>query len=330
MSAVQRRDPAAVRVALVTGASSGIGRATAARLADAGQVVFAAARRAPALESLAQEHPNVRPIVMDVTDPASIDGARQQVQATGDGGLDLLVNAAGTMLLGPAAALPDEQLRAQFDVNLFGLLAVTRAFVPAMRERGAGRIVNLSSTLGRFVLPGTGLYSASKFAVEAYSDALRMELAPYGILVVLVEPGVTDTSLYESASASLSGYTQALEPYRSTWAGGFEFPQRLLKSAATVDSVTADVVKAALATNPRPRYRPGIRNRMRTRLLTTLQTRMADRIKQRLAGLSTAPQPVTWEATRRWVPGKDSPTRRDPLHTAKGARQRAPRRRYDQ
>jgi NAD(P)-dependent dehydrogenase (short-subunit alcohol dehydrogenase family) len=193
MSAVQRRDPAAAQVALVTGASSGIGRATAARLADAGQVVFAAARHAPALESLAQEHPN-------------------------------------------------------------------------------------------FVLPGTGLYSASKFAVEAYSDALPMELAPYGILVVLVEPGVSDTSLYEPASASLSGYTQALEPYCSTWAGGFEFPQRLLKSAATVDSVTADVVKAALATNPRPRYRPGIRNRMRTRLLTTLPTRMADRIKQRLAG----------------------------------------------
>jgi hypothetical protein len=147
---------------------------------------------------------------------------------------------------------------------------VTRAFVPQMRQRGAGRIVNISSILGRFALPGTGPYSASKFAVEACSDALRMELAPYDVPVVLVEPGVTDTSLYQAASTALPGYQEALEPYRSTWAGGFDFPRRLLQSAATADSVAAEVVRAALASHPRPRYQPGVRTRLRTRLLTAL------------------------------------------------------------
>jgi NAD(P)-dependent dehydrogenase (short-subunit alcohol dehydrogenase family) len=276
---------------LVTGASSGIGRATAARLADAGHVVFAAARRASALDALAAEHPNTRPVVLDVTDQPSIDRAVEQVQAATDGlGLDVLVNAAGTMLVGPVAALPEEQVRAQFDVNLFGLLAVTRAFVPQMRQRGAGRIVNISSILGRFALPGTGPYSASKFAVEACSDALRLELAPYGVPVVLVEPGVTDTSLYQAASTALPGYQEALEPYLSTWAAGFDFPRRLLQSAATADSVAAEVVRAALASHPRPRYQPGVRTRLRTRLLTALPTRAADHIKRRLAGVAATAQ----------------------------------------
>jgi NAD(P)-dependent dehydrogenase (short-subunit alcohol dehydrogenase family) len=293
MSAAEPRVPAAARVVLVTGASSGIGRATAARLADAGHVVFAAARRASALDALAAEHPNARPVVLDVTEQASIDNALEQVQAATDGrGPDVVVNAAGTMLLGPAAALPEEQVRAQFDVNVFGLLAVTRAFVPQMRERGAGRIVNISSILGRFALPGTGPYSASKFAVEACSDALRMELAPYGVLVVLVEPGATDTSLYQAASTALPDYQEALESYRSTWAAGFDFPQRLLRPAATADRVATEVVRAALASRPRARYQPGVRTRMRTRLLTALPTRAADQIKRRLAGVAATPHAV--------------------------------------
>src|SRR2546426_6982393 len=144
---------------MVTGASSGIGRATAARLADAGHVVFAAGRRGSALEALAAEHASVHPIVLDVTDQASVEAAAKEVDAaTGGHGLDVLVNAAGTLILGPVEAVPDEQTRDQFEVNLFGSLALTRAFLPAMRERGAGRIVNVSSVLGRFVLPGSGLY----------------------------------------------------------------------------------------------------------------------------------------------------------------------------
>jgi NAD(P)-dependent dehydrogenase (short-subunit alcohol dehydrogenase family) len=293
MNQVERGSQAASRFIMMTGAAGGIGRATVVRLADAGHVVFAADRRAGALKALAAEHPSVRPVVLDVTDAASIDSTLYQIGTeTGGHGLDVLVNAAGILVLGPVEAVPDQQTRAQFEVNLFGSLAVTRAFLPPMRERGAGRIVNVSSILGRFALPGSGLYSASKFAIEAYSDALRMELAPFGVRVVLVEPGVIDTPLYERAAASLSGYDHALQPYRSTWPAGFGFPDRLLKAAAPVDGIAATLVKAALASSPRPRYRPGLRNRLNTRLLTTLPTRSSDRIKTRIAGVATSPWPA--------------------------------------
>lgn len=289
----KRSKSTAGRFIMVTGASSGIGRATAARLADAGHTVFAAARRAAALNALAEEHPGIHPLVLDVTDEASIDAALQRVEAATDGhGLDALVNAAGSMVLGPVEAVPDDLTRAQFEVNLFGLLAVTRAFLPAMRERGSGRIVNVSSVLGRFALPGTGLYSASKFGIEAVSDALRIELAPFRVRVVLVEPGVAATSLYDSAASEQSRFEGALESYRSTWTAGFGFPRRLLKDAVSPDAVGAAIANAALAANPRDRYRLGLRNRLNIRLLTTLPTRMADAIKARIAGVSKTPGPV--------------------------------------
>jgi NADP-dependent 3-hydroxy acid dehydrogenase YdfG len=276
---------------MVTGASSGIGRATAAHLADAGHVVFAAARREAALTSLAEEHSSIRPIVLDVTDHRSIAHAHEQVQSATDGhGLDALVNAAGVMILGPVEAVPNELIRKQFDVNLFGLLDVTKAFVPDMRARGAGRIVNVSSILGRFVLPGSGLYSATKFATEAASDALRMELAPYGVSVVLVEPGVTDTPLYDGASESLSDYDQNLNPYRATFGDGFRFPEQLLKKAASVEVVAAGIANATLTRRPRARYVLGLGNRVNTRLLTRLPTRAADRTKVRIAGATTSPR----------------------------------------
>ncbi len=157
--------------------------------------------------------------------------------------------------------------------------------------------------LGRFALPGSGWYSASKFAVEALSDALRMELAPFGVRVVLVEPGVIDTSLYESAAALLPRYDEALEPYRATWPAGFGFPERLLKAAASADTAGAVVAKAALASNPRDRYRPGLRSRVNTRLLTVLPTPVTDRIKTRIAGMAKAPggQMVSAPGDRREV-----------------------------
>jgi NAD(P)-dependent dehydrogenase (short-subunit alcohol dehydrogenase family) len=159
--------PPLQRFILVTGASGGIGRATTVRLADTGHLVFAAARRAGELQALAVIHPAVRPVLMDVTDSAAIDHAHDQITAeTGGHGLDVLVNAAGILVLGPVEAVPEQQTRAQLEVNLFGTLAVTRAFLPPMRQRGAGRIVNVSSILGRFALPGSGLYAASRFALR--------------------------------------------------------------------------------------------------------------------------------------------------------------------
>lgn len=288
MSQVERGSQPASRFIMVTGALGGIGRATVVRLADAGHAVFAADRRAgDNLTALAAEHRRVRPVVLDVTDAASIESAREQIGTeTGGYGLDVLVNAAGILVLGPVEAVPDEQTRAQFEVNLFGSLAVTRAFLPQMRQRGRGRVVNVSSILGQFALPGSGVYSASKFALEAVSDALRMELAPFGVRVVLVEPGVIDTPLYRRAATSLSAYDQALQPYRSSWPAGFEFPDRLMKSAAPVDGIAATLVRAALVPSPRARYRLGMRNRVNTRLLTTLPTRSSDWFKTRIAGVA--------------------------------------------
>jgi NAD(P)-dependent dehydrogenase (short-subunit alcohol dehydrogenase family) len=204
----------------------------------------------------------------------------------------VLVNAAGILVLGPVEAVPDPQTRAQIEVNLFGALAITRAFLPPMRQRGAGRIVNVSSILGRFALPGSGLYAASKFALEAASDALRIELAPFGVQVVLVEPGVIDTPLYQRAAASVAGYDQALEPYRAVWPEGLGFPERLLRAAVSVDTIAATLAEAALAPRPRPRYRPGLRNRLNTRLLTTLPTRSADRVKTWIAGGASSVPPA--------------------------------------
>jgi NAD(P)-dependent dehydrogenase (short-subunit alcohol dehydrogenase family) len=284
--------PPLQRCILLTGASGGIGRATAARLAGAGHLVFAGARRADALQALAATHPGIRPLVLDITDPAAIDHAHDQVQAeTGGHGLDVLINAAGTLALGPVEAVSDSQTRAQFEVNLFGTLAVTRAFLPPMRDRGQGRIVNVASILGRFALPGSGLYAASKFALEAASDALRIELAPFGVQVVVVEPGVIDTALYQRAAAALPD-DQALGPYRASWPAGFGFPERLLRAAVSVDTIAATLAEAALVPRPRARYRPGLRNRLNTRLLTGLPTRASDRIKIWITGMASAAPPA--------------------------------------
>jgi NAD(P)-dependent dehydrogenase (short-subunit alcohol dehydrogenase family) len=320
----QRGGRSASRWILLTGASGGIGRATAARLADAGHVVFAAARRAAELHSLAAEHPGVRPVVLDVTDPAAIDHARDQIDTQTCGyGLDVLVDAAGILVLGPVEAVSDRQTRAQLEVNLFGALAVTRAFLPPMRQRGSGRIVNVSSILGRFALPGSGIYAASKFALEAASDALRVELAPFGVRVVLVQPGVIDTPLYQRAAALLPGDEQALRPYRAVWPAGFGFPDRLLQAAAPVDGIAATLARAALAPNPRPRYRPGLRNRLNTWLLTASPTWSADRVRRRIAGMAPSAPPA--------APGPEGaapPPRRGTNHQgadAKGHASKPPR-----
>jgi NAD(P)-dependent dehydrogenase (short-subunit alcohol dehydrogenase family) len=297
MSRVDVPEPRTRLFIMVTGAAGGIGWATASHLADAGHIVFAADCRESTLQALAAEQPNAHSIALDVTDQPSIDHAVDQVQtATGGHGLDVLVNVAGTMILGPVEVVPEALVQRQFQVNVFGLLAVTRAFLPWMRQRGAGRIVNVSSVLGRFALPGSGLYSASKFALEAMSDALRMELAPFGVRVVLVEPGVIDTALYERAAASLSDYDAALQPYRSTWPAGFGFPEQLLRSAAPPEDIAGTLVKAALVPDPRPRYRHGLRNRMNTRLLTMLPTWSADRIKARIARVEDTRGPMKPDA----------------------------------
>jgi NAD(P)-dependent dehydrogenase (short-subunit alcohol dehydrogenase family) len=192
---------------LITGATSGIGRHAALDLARRGHRVFAAGRSAEALDALAAEGlPSLTPLTLDVTSPASIAAAVRLVdQATAGRGVDVLINNAGFGDFAPLELVSDAELRAIYETNVFGLMAVTRAFLPAMRVRGAGRIVNVSSIGGRFTMPLFGAYNSTKYAVEALSDALRMELWPFGIRVSLLEPGAIRTDFTGRALGRADG-----------------------------------------------------------------------------------------------------------------------------
>ncbi len=186
---------------LITGCSSGIGRAAAISLHDAGLTVYATARRVDSMADLASR--GIHTLALDVTDEASMTEAVTAVE-TAAGAVAVLVNNAGYGLYGPVEQLPMDEIRRQFETNFFGLVRLTQLVLPGMRSRGKGRILNVSSMGGRITLPGGAFYHASKYAVEALSDALRMEVAQFGIDVVLIEPGPVKTPWNDIAAASLS------------------------------------------------------------------------------------------------------------------------------
>jgi NAD(P)-dependent dehydrogenase (short-subunit alcohol dehydrogenase family) len=271
----------------VTGASSGIGRATALELAARGHRVFAGARRAEALDELAQASPRILAVPIDVTDPASVAPAVARVeQATSGRGVDVLVNGAGYALRGPVEALSTAAVEHHFATNVFGLLAVTRAFLPAMRARRSGRVINLSSIVGRFVLPGLGAYSASKFALEALSDALRMELADFGVSVVLIEPSWVATNLAEASGAQTIDFPLAVEGYEDQLAKtGAYLVNEVRNNSIPAEAVARQIADAAQARKPKSRYVMPARARFLVRLFDALPDRAADRAKRRTVGL---------------------------------------------
>ena len=184
-----------MRNVIITGANSGFGLLTARKFAEAGDTVHAGFRskdRAGELHALALEHPKIHPVQLDVTDQTQIDAA--VAEATTTGPIDVLVNNAGFEVACPVDCLSDALLMRQFDTNVFGVVRMVRAVSPGMRERRQGAIVNLSSIVGWIPMPYTAAYSASKHAVEALSEGLWYELAPFGIRVAVVEPGVFPTN----------------------------------------------------------------------------------------------------------------------------------------
>ena len=188
------------RIALVTGASSGIGEDTARRLQALSYIVYGAARRTDRLETLAAD--GIRPLAMDVTDDASMTaGVNRILEETGR--IDVLVNNAGYGSYGAIEDVPIDEARRQFEVNVFGLARLTQLVSPHMRAQGTGTIINISSIGGRLTTPLGGWYHATKYAVEALSDALRIELAPFGIDVVVVEPGGIRTAWWAIAADHL-------------------------------------------------------------------------------------------------------------------------------
>jgi NAD(P)-dependent dehydrogenase (short-subunit alcohol dehydrogenase family) len=242
-------------VALVTGASSGIGAATAIRLADAGFLVYAGARRVDRMAPLAAR--GIRTVALDVVDDASMTGFVDRVVAE-TGRIDVLVNNAGYGAYGAFEEVPPSEARRQLDVNVFGLARLIQLVLPTMRAQRSGTIVNISSIGGRITTPLGSWYHASKFAVEGLSDALRVELAGFGIRVVVIEPGAIATEWGGIARDSAFA-ASADGPYR-------ELVVNALATLASVDgeqsasppTVVADaVVKAATARRPRTRYAVG-------------------------------------------------------------------------
>ena len=201
------------RAVLITGCSSGIGRATAERLASAGWPVYATARRPESIADLAER--GCRTLALDVTDEESMRAAVAAVEEA-EGAVGVLVNNAGYSQSGALEALSMERLRAQFETNVFGLVRMCQLALGAMRRQGWGRIVNVSSMGGRLTFPGGGAYHATKHAVEALSDALRFEVRGFGVDVVVIEPGLIRTGFGETAAGSIVDPEQSGDdPYAS-------------------------------------------------------------------------------------------------------------------
>lgn len=242
---------------LITGATSGIGRATALELAQRGYTVFASGRREEALQQLVAEaaKPNLIPIRLDVTDQTTIEQAVAEIDSQTNGmGIDVLINNAGYGLFGPGLEISDKALRQVFDVNVFGLMAVTRAFAEPMMQRGNGRIINLSSVAGRVVFPFGGAYNASKFSVEALSDALRMELAPFGVKVILIEPGAIRTAFDEVVYRTSSEFLASNVRYRPYVEAMEKFFGKNYEFAPEPDVVVKAIINAMETRRPKARY----------------------------------------------------------------------------
>jgi len=241
------------RTVLITGCSTGIGRATAEYLAARGWTVWATARRPESIRDLATR--GCKTLALDVCDDSSMRAAVDTIQRTG--AIGVLVNNAGYGQEGAFEEVPMSDVRRQFETNVFGLIRLTQLVLPGMRRQGWGRIVNLSSMGGRLTLPGGAFYHATKYAVEAISDALRFEVRPFGIHVVVIEPGPIKTRFGDTAIAGIQ------EASGSPYAGfnrilaqrikeAYEGPMGRL--AAEPEAVARVIEKAISAERPRTRY----------------------------------------------------------------------------
>jgi len=244
------------RAVLITGCSSGIGHATALRLAEHGWKVYATARRPETLGEL--ESKGCRTLALDVTDEASMGEAVEAVSAA-EGAVGVLVNNAGYGQSGAVEAVPIEQARKQFETNVFGLLRLTQLALPGMRAQRWGKVVNISSMGGRLTFPGGGLYHATKYSVEALSDALRFELRGFGVDVIVIEPGLIITKFGEVASASVEGagdagtYGEFNRKVAEITEGAYKGP--MSKLGAGPEAVAKTIERAISARRPRARYR---------------------------------------------------------------------------
>jgi NADP-dependent 3-hydroxy acid dehydrogenase YdfG len=246
---------ASSRAILITGCSSGIGAATAARLAGEGWKVYATARRPETLSSLKEA--GCETLALDVTDEASMQAAVDAV-VSAEGAVGVLVNNAGYSQSGAVETIPMDQLRQQFETNVFGLVRMCQLVLPGMRQQSWGKIVNISSMGGRLVFPGGGAYHATKYSVEALSDALRFEVRGFGVDVIIVEPGLIVTNFGEVAAGSVSeasdggAYGQFNTAVAKLTAEAYKGP--MAKLGAGPDAVAKTISRALRSRRPKPRY----------------------------------------------------------------------------
>jgi NAD(P)-dependent dehydrogenase (short-subunit alcohol dehydrogenase family) len=271
-------------VVIVTGASSGIGAATARHLRSLGFDVLAGVRNDEAAASAREA--GCEPLRLDVTDADSIAAARAEV---GERPLAGLVNNAGVAVAGPLELVPIDDLRRQLEINVVGQVAVTQAFIPALRA-GRGRIVNVSSIGGRIALPLMGAYAASKFALEAISDSLRRELADQGIEVVVVEPGGVKTPIWEKGRAEADAMLEqmpdeAVERYRAKVDRVREFSHEIAeRTGVEPEEVARAIGRALTERRPRTRYLVGRDARTRVPASKFVPDRVLDRMIAREIG----------------------------------------------
>lgn len=296
------------KAVVVTGASTGIGEACALRLDRMGFSVFAGVRReadGDALRAKASER--LVPLILDVTDAATIAAAAETVgRAVGERGLAGLVNNAGISVAGPIEFVPIDELRRQLEVNVVGQVAVTQAFMPLLRAC-RGRVVNIGSVSGRMSTPYVGPYSASKFAMEAISDALRIELRPWGMQVALVEPGSIATPIWDKAQTDADRMERTLparahELYDGAIAAVRAFALETAARGIAPDAVAKAVAHALTAERPKTRYLVGMDARIQAVLARTVPDRLRDSLLERMLKLPrTAPDGVP-SAAREAVP----------------------------
>ena len=247
------------KVAVVTGSSSGIGLETALTLARNGFLTYATMRNLAKSEGIKsvtdKENLPIRIVQLDVTVDRSVNEAMQSIIAEA-GRVDVLVNNAGYGLIGAFEDLSMEEIRAQFETNFYGIIRTTQAVLPNMRKQKSGRIVNVSSGLGLFGFPGFSAYSGTKFAMEGLSESMSYELDPFGIRVILIEPGVVRTNIGNStviakkAQDPSSPYSQMMKRMGNNF-------KHMSENASTVDVVSNIVLEAATSANPHLRYSAG-------------------------------------------------------------------------
>ena len=266
---------------LITGCSTGIGRATAERLAKRGLTVYATARRLDSIADL--ERAGCRTLALDVTDEGSMSAAVAAVEQA-EGSVGALVNNAGYSQSGAVETVPLDDARRQFETNVFGLLRMCQLVLPGMRAAGHGRIVNVSSMGGKLVFQGGGIYHATKFAVEAISDAMRFEVSGFGVHVVVIEPGLIKTNFAETAVGSVASdngpYAKFNSAVQASTAGAYD--GLFGKLGGGPDTVAKAIERAITARRPRTRYKVTAS----ARLFMSQRALLPDRAWDRVVGTS--------------------------------------------